>query len=73
VGATCWAEPASTVGGAATKQHEWLNPRAGRKPLETLERQIALASLNPTHVRAVNTEDVSKCLLAQPEGLAVGT
>jgi hypothetical protein len=40
--------------------------------LQALEGQVALASLNAAHVGAVDAENISKRLLAESFGFAVG-
>ena len=47
------------------------NPMRSATALHALERQVALASLDPSHVSPVHAEHIGKRLLAETAGLPV--
>lgn len=57
----------------ARHEIERLKSQAFRDSFDGPQREVSLAPLEPAHVRPVQPELVSECLLAQPALLAVGT
>lgn len=54
------------------QQVQRVNLDAGGKPLDALERQVALSALDPTHVGPVDAKDVGEGFLAEAARLPVG-
>jgi hypothetical protein len=48
-----------------------VNRKHARDTFEASERQVALAALEPAHVRTVDPDDIGECFLAQPAGFAI--
>jgi hypothetical protein len=54
------------------EQNDGIEVYPARDTFQAPERQVALASLQTTHVGAVHAHDLSKSLLAEPQRLTVG-
>jgi len=56
-----------TTSATRTQQLERIKPKPFSDPLDALQRQIPLPTLQPTHIRPVNIKLGSKRLLRQPK------
>ena len=55
-----------------SEQAHWVNRQHFCDPLQTPERQVALAAFKAAHVGSVHTHDIGEVLLREPSRPAVG-
>src|ERR1700749_1033519 len=55
-----------------TEQRQRICFDSRRNPLDALQRQVSLSTLDAAHVGAMDTEHLGESLLTQPASLAVG-